>query len=69
MTSETTITKVLELFVRYSHHSMDKKICKGCNQAHHYILCPYDVLMGLPNGEELVKKFEKMTKKLEKNNQ
>jgi MinD superfamily P-loop ATPase len=52
--------ELVKLFVKYSHHSMDPKVCKGCNQCHHFIVCPYDILAELsPDGESLVKEFEK----------
>jgi inhibitor of KinA sporulation pathway (predicted exonuclease) len=55
-----TEKELLELFLKYSRHDMNPKVCKGCSESHHYILCPYDFLMNLDDGAELNDKFQRM---------
>jgi hypothetical protein len=55
-----TEKKLLELFLKYSRHDMDSNVCKGCNESHHYVLCPYDLLMSLDGGSKLNDEFQRM---------
>jgi len=58
--------ELLELFVKWSRHDMDSKVCKGCNESHHYVLCPYDFFMSFDDGLGLEAKFQRMLKEREK---
>jgi hypothetical protein len=49
---------VLEAIKQTSRHDMDPKVCKNCNESHHYIACSYDILMALDETGELNKLFE-----------
>jgi hypothetical protein len=61
-----TEQELLDVLKKYSRHEMNEKVCEGCNQSHHYILCPYDVLMTLDGTGRLNKLFEKELTKNEK---
>jgi hypothetical protein len=52
------VKDVLEAIKQASRHDMNPKVCKGCNESHHYIACPYDVLMNLEETGKLNWMFE-----------
>jgi hypothetical protein len=52
------IKHVLEAIKQTSRHDMDPKVCKNCNESHHYIACSYDILMALDETGKLNKLFE-----------
>ena len=52
------VKDVFEAIKKAARHDMDTNVCRGCNESHHYIACPYDILMYLDETGKLNKFFE-----------